>query len=32
VENGRIPLPDAPGIGFEKKSKLIACLREATGT
>jgi L-alanine-DL-glutamate epimerase-like enolase superfamily enzyme len=32
VENGRIPLPDAPGIGFEKKSALIACLREATGT
>ncbi len=32
VENGRIPLPDAPGIGFEKKSKLIACLREATET
>ncbi|MEO3431419.1 mandelate racemase/muconate lactonizing enzyme family protein [Pelagibius sp. CAU 1746] len=32
VENGRIALPDAPGIGFEKKSKLIACLREATET
>ncbi|MGF1594289.1 MAG: mandelate racemase/muconate lactonizing enzyme family protein [Kiloniellaceae bacterium] len=32
VENGRIPLPDAPGIGFEQKSNLIACLREATGT
>jgi L-alanine-DL-glutamate epimerase-like enolase superfamily enzyme len=32
VENGRIPLPDAPGIGFERKSALIACLREATGT
>lgn len=32
VENGRIPLPDAPGIGFEKKSALIKCLREATGT
>lgn len=32
VENGRIPLPDASGIGFEKKSKLIACLREATAT
>lgn len=32
VENGRIPLPDAPGIGFEKKSQLIACLRTATET
>jgi L-alanine-DL-glutamate epimerase-like enolase superfamily enzyme len=32
VENGRIPLPDAPGIGFEKKSALIKCLREATET
>jgi len=32
VENGRIPLPDAPGIGFEKKAKLIKCLREATNT
>ena len=32
VENGRIPLPDAPGIGFEKKSALIKCLREATAT
>ena len=32
VENGRIPLPDAPGIGFEKKSALIKCLREATNT
>ncbi|MGF1631809.1 MAG: mandelate racemase/muconate lactonizing enzyme family protein [Kiloniellaceae bacterium] len=32
VENGRIPLPDAPGIGFERKSALIACLREATTT
>jgi len=32
VENGRIPLPDAPGIGFEKKANLIACLREATET
>ncbi|MGE5767646.1 MAG: mandelate racemase/muconate lactonizing enzyme family protein, partial [Bacteroidota bacterium] len=32
VEKGRIPLPDAPGIGFEKKSALIKCLREATGT
>ncbi len=32
VENGRIGLPDAPGIGFEKKNALIACMREATGT
>lgn len=32
VENGRIGLPDAPGIGFESKQALIACLREATGT
>ncbi|GAB4359506.1 MAG: mandelate racemase/muconate lactonizing enzyme family protein [Kiloniellaceae bacterium] len=32
VENGRIPLPDAPGIGFEKKSALIKCLRAATAT
>ncbi len=32
VENGRIPLPDAPGIGFEKKANLIACLREVTET
>jgi D(-)-tartrate dehydratase len=32
VENGRIALPDAPGIGFEQKSNLIKCLREATGT
>ncbi len=32
VENGRIPLPDAPGIGFEKKSALIKCLRAATET
>ncbi len=32
VENGRIALPDAPGIGFEQKSALIACLREATAT
>jgi L-alanine-DL-glutamate epimerase-like enolase superfamily enzyme len=32
VENGRIPLPDASGIGFEKKSALIKCLREATNT
>lgn len=32
VETGRIPLPDAPGIGFERKSPLIKCLRAATGT
>ena len=32
VEGGRIPLPDAPGIGFERKSALIACLRGATET
>jgi len=32
VEAGRIPLPDCPGIGFEKKSALIACLRESTET
>ena len=32
VENGRIALPDAPGIGFEEKAALIACLRKATET
>jgi L-alanine-DL-glutamate epimerase-like enolase superfamily enzyme len=32
VENGRIPLPDVPGVGFETKANLIACLREATET
>lgn len=32
VENGRIGLPEAPGIGFESKQALIACLREATCT
>jgi len=32
VENGRICLPDAPGIGFECKRALIDCMREATGT
>lgn len=32
VENGRVGLPDTPGIGFESKQALIACLREATGT
>jgi len=32
VENGRIGLPDAPGIGLEKKQALIDCLRAATDT
>ncbi len=32
VENGRVALPDAPGIGFECKSALIACMRDATET
>jgi L-alanine-DL-glutamate epimerase-like enolase superfamily enzyme len=32
VEAGRVPLPDAPGIGFEQKSALIACMRSATET
>ncbi|MEQ8356040.1 MAG: mandelate racemase/muconate lactonizing enzyme family protein [Kiloniellaceae bacterium] len=32
VEGGRIPLPDAPGIGFEEKAALISCLRKATET
>ena len=32
VENGRVGLPDAPGIGFEAKSRLIATMREATAT
>ncbi len=32
VENGRVGLPDAPGIGFETKSRLIATMREATAT
>ncbi len=32
VEDGHVGLPDAPGIGFERKSALIATLRQATGT
>jgi L-alanine-DL-glutamate epimerase-like enolase superfamily enzyme len=32
VEDGRVRLPDAPGIGFEEKAKLIATMREATQT
>ena len=28
VENGRVGLPDLPGVGFEAKSKLIAVMRE----
>jgi len=32
VEAGRVPLPDAPGIGFERKSALIATMRAATET
>ena len=32
VENGRVGLPDAPGIGFEAKSDLINALRSVTGT
>jgi len=32
VENGRVRLPDAPGIGFEQKASLIKTMREATGT
>ena len=32
VEDGYVGLPDAPGIGFEQKSALIATLRRATGT
>ncbi|MCG6884704.1 MAG: mandelate racemase/muconate lactonizing enzyme family protein [Silicimonas sp.] len=32
VENGRVGLPDAPGIGFEKKQALIECMRQATNT
>ncbi|SEA17363.1 mandelate racemase/muconate lactonizing enzyme family protein [Rubrimonas cliftonensis] len=32
IENGRVGLPDAPGVGFELKGKLIAAMREATGT
>lgn len=32
VENGRVGLPDAPGIGFEQNSALIKAMREATAT
>lgn len=32
VENGRVGLPDAPGIGFETKSDLIRTLRAVTET
>jgi L-alanine-DL-glutamate epimerase-like enolase superfamily enzyme len=32
VESGRVGLPQAPGIGFERKSALIDCVRTATGT
>lgn len=32
VENGRVGLPDAPGIGFEQKSELIKTMRKITGT
>lgn len=32
VENGRVGLPDAPGIGFEQNSALIEAMREATAT
>lgn len=32
VENGRVGLPQASGIGFEQKSALIDCMRTATGT
>ena len=32
VQNGRVGLPDAPGIGFEKKQALIDCMRKATET
>jgi L-alanine-DL-glutamate epimerase-like enolase superfamily enzyme len=32
VENGRVGLPDAPGIGFEKKQALIETMRKATNT
>ncbi len=28
VENGRVELPDIPGVGFEAKSELIALMRE----
>jgi D(-)-tartrate dehydratase len=32
VENGRVGLPDAPGIGFEQNSALIKAMRDATNT
>jgi L-alanine-DL-glutamate epimerase-like enolase superfamily enzyme len=32
VENGRVALPDIPGIGFEAKSNLINGMRAATTT
>ena len=32
VEDGYVHLPDAPGIGFERKSALIALMREVTET
>jgi L-alanine-DL-glutamate epimerase-like enolase superfamily enzyme len=32
VENGRVGLPDAPGIGFEQNSALIQAMRDATNT
>ncbi|WP_159588281.1 mandelate racemase/muconate lactonizing enzyme family protein [Chelativorans xinjiangense] len=32
VENGRVGLPQAPGIGFEQKSALIRTMRAATET
>ena len=32
VENGRVGLPQAPGIGFEQKAALIRIMREATKT
>jgi L-alanine-DL-glutamate epimerase-like enolase superfamily enzyme len=32
VEDGRVRLPDLPGIGFEAKSELFATMREAVET
>ena len=32
VENGRVGLPQAPGIGFEQNSALIRAMKEATNT
>ena len=32
VENGRVALPQAPGIGFEQKAALIDTMRRATET